>query len=96
MYLEASYTFAQKGKEYHYTGSSKDTTGDAYLLWRLKLMIADGKIDTQGEIKGMKDFEVKVKESSKNNFVSRMLFENANVIVDAASNQLKTKLKNVK
>jgi len=40
---------------------SKNTTGDAYLLWRLKLMIAEGKIDTQGEIKGMKDFEVKLK-----------------------------------
>ena len=40
---------------------SKNTTGDAYLLWRLKLMIAEGKIDVQGEIKGMKDFEVKLK-----------------------------------
>lgn len=40
---------------------SKNTTGDAYLLWRLKLMIADGKIDVQGEIKGLKDFEVKLK-----------------------------------
>jgi hypothetical protein len=40
---------------------SKNTTGDAYLLWRLKLMIADGKIDAQGEIKGMKDFEVKLR-----------------------------------
>ncbi len=41
---------------------SKNTTGDAYLLWRLKLMIAEGKIDAQGEIKGMKEFEVKLKE----------------------------------
>ena len=40
---------------------SKNTTGDAYLLWRLKVMIAEGKIDAQGEIKGMKDFEVKLK-----------------------------------
>jgi hypothetical protein len=40
---------------------SKNTTGDAYLLWRLKLMIAQGKIDAQGEIKGMKEFEVKLK-----------------------------------
>jgi len=38
---------------------SKNTTGDSYLLWRLKIMITDGKIDAQGEIKGMKDFEVK-------------------------------------
>ncbi|MDQ6756123.1 MAG: DUF1835 domain-containing protein [Bacteroidota bacterium] len=43
---------------------SKNTTGDAYLLWRLKLMIAAGKIDAQGEIKGIKDFEVKLKSSS--------------------------------
>lgn len=40
---------------------SKNNTGDAYLLWRLKLMIATGAIDVQGEIKGMKDFEVKLK-----------------------------------
>jgi len=42
---------------------SNKTTGDAYLLWRLKLMIAEGKIDAQGSIKGMKDFEVKTKEN---------------------------------
>lgn len=44
-----------------YFSKSKKTTGDAYLLWRLKLMIAEGKIDAQGEIKNMKDFEVKLK-----------------------------------
>lgn len=37
------------------------TTGDAYLLWRIKELIAGGKIDAQGEIKNMKDFEVKQK-----------------------------------
>jgi hypothetical protein len=40
---------------------SKVTTGDAYLLWRVKLMIKENKIDAQGEIKNMKDFEVKLK-----------------------------------
>ncbi|MEP6926523.1 MAG: DUF1835 domain-containing protein [Ginsengibacter sp.] len=40
---------------------SKNTTGDAYLLWRLKLMIKEEKIDAQGEIKNMKDFEIKLK-----------------------------------
>ena len=40
----------------------RNTTGDAYLLWRLKLMITAEKIDAQGEIKNMKDFEVKLKE----------------------------------
>ena len=43
---------------------AKETTGDAYLLWRLKLMIANGKIDAQGQIKGMKDIEVKLKEKN--------------------------------
>ena len=42
---------------------AKEKTGDAFLLWRLKLMITNGKLDSQGEIKGMKDFEVKLKEN---------------------------------
>jgi hypothetical protein len=37
------------------------TTGDAFLLWRLKKMIMDGIIDAQGELKNMKDFEVKAR-----------------------------------
>jgi len=37
------------------------TTGDAYLLWRLKLILASGEYDVQGELKKMKDFEVKQK-----------------------------------
>jgi hypothetical protein len=44
-----------------FLSKAKETTGDAYLLWRVKLMIAEGKIDAQGEIKGMKDFELKLK-----------------------------------
>jgi len=36
-------------------------TGDAYLLWRLKQLIAAGELDAQGELKGMKDFEIKAK-----------------------------------
>jgi hypothetical protein len=48
---------------------AKEKTGDAYLLWRLKLMAGAGRIDTQGELKGMKDFEVKLKTSgAENNF----------------------------
>ena len=42
---------------------NKHTTGDAYLLWRLKLMINQGIFDVQGEVKNMKDFEVKKKIS---------------------------------
>src|SRR6478609_6629070 len=33
---------------YHYLNKSKQTTGDAYLLWRLKVMIAQDLFDVQG------------------------------------------------
>ena len=46
-----------------FLNKSKETTGDAYMLWRLKLMIAEGLYDVQGEVKNMKDFEVKKKIS---------------------------------
>lgn len=46
---------------YQFLGKSKQTTGDAYLLWRLKQLIENNTIDAQGEIKNMKDFEVKKK-----------------------------------
>lgn len=45
---------------HQYLHKSKHTTGDAFLLWRLKTMIADGMFDVQGEMKNMKDFEIKV------------------------------------
>jgi hypothetical protein len=37
------------------------TTGDAYLLWRLKKLAEEGRFEVQGELRNMKDFEVKVK-----------------------------------
>jgi hypothetical protein len=40
---------------------AKHTTGDAYLLWRLKQMIAQEIFDAQGKIANMKDFEIKMK-----------------------------------
>ncbi len=53
----------QKGNKVisHFLHKAKETTGDAYLLWRLKKLIASNEIDAQGEIKNMKDFEVKTK-----------------------------------
>ena len=38
---------------------AKHTTGDMYLLWRLKLMIAEGIFDVQGTVGKMKEFEIK-------------------------------------
>ncbi len=39
---------------------AKHTTGDAYLLWRVKQLISAGKAEARGEIKGMRDFEVRL------------------------------------
>lgn len=47
----------------NFLNKSKQTTGDAYILWRLKQLIAGGNYDVQGELKGMKDFEVKGKSA---------------------------------
>ncbi|MEO6837926.1 MAG: DUF1835 domain-containing protein [Ginsengibacter sp.] len=46
---------------HQFLNKSKQITGDAYMLWRLKEMIASNTIDAQGELKNMKDFEVKKK-----------------------------------
>ncbi|WP_315824767.1 DUF3658 domain-containing protein [Paraflavitalea speifideaquila] len=40
---------------------NKQTTGDAYILWRIKTLLAAGEFDVQGEVKNMKEFEVKNK-----------------------------------
>jgi hypothetical protein len=44
-----------------FLNKSKHTTGDMFMLWRLKELIVKNEIDAQGEIKKMKDFEVKKK-----------------------------------
>jgi hypothetical protein len=44
-----------------FLSKAKNTTGNAYLLWRLKQIIASGELDVQGEQKNMKDFEIKSK-----------------------------------
>jgi hypothetical protein len=46
-----------------YLNKAVHKTGDAFLLWRLKEIIAAGELDVQGEVKNMKDFEVKMKSS---------------------------------
>ena len=53
----------QKGSKiiHQFLSKAKETTGDAYLLWRLKTMIAQDMFDVQGKIENMKDFEVKAK-----------------------------------
>lgn len=46
---------------HNYLSKSKHTTGDAYLLWRLKTMLAQDMFDVQGKVGNMKDFEIKWK-----------------------------------
>jgi hypothetical protein len=44
-----------------FLNKAKQITGDAYLLWRIKQLVAAGELDVQGEPKGMKEFEIKSK-----------------------------------
>ena len=44
-----------------YINKAKHTTGDAYLLWRLKVMLAQDMFDVQGKVANMKEFEIKTK-----------------------------------
>jgi hypothetical protein len=46
---------------HHFLAKAKNTTGDAYLLWRLKHIVQSTDLDVQGELKNMKDFEIKLK-----------------------------------
>ena len=47
---------------HQFLSKAKETTGDAYLLWRLKTMIAQDTFDVQGKVGNMKEFEVKNKQ----------------------------------
>lgn len=47
-----------------FLNKAKQTTGDAYLLWRIKQLVAAGELDAQGELKGMRDFEIKSKNGT--------------------------------
>lgn len=51
------------GKIIHqFLHKAKHTTGDMFLLWRLKTIIGDtDEFEVQGTIKGLKDFEIKRK-----------------------------------
>ena len=48
---------------HQFLSKNKQTTGDAYILWRLKTLLAAAEFDVQGEVKNMKDFEVKGKSA---------------------------------
>jgi hypothetical protein len=41
---------------------AKHTTGDMFLLWRLKTILNDEEYEVQGNVKGLKDFEIRKKQ----------------------------------
>ncbi|KYP13271.1 DUF1835 domain-containing protein [Flavihumibacter sp. CACIAM 22H1] len=57
----ASADWQKASKVIHqFLSKNKQTTGDAYLLWRLKYLVTTGQLLAQGELKNMKDFEIKL------------------------------------
>lgn len=48
---------------HQFLSKAKETTGDAYLLWRLRMLAAEDRIDVQGEMKNKKDIEIKIKSA---------------------------------
>ncbi len=44
-----------------FLSKAKETTVDAFVLWRLKVMIAQDMFDVQGRVANMKEFEIKTK-----------------------------------
>ena len=53
----------------------------------------DGLI-APGSSQGAYSIRVKVKETTKNNFVTKLVFDNANTMIDATRDQLKSKISN--
>ncbi len=58
-----------------FLNKAKQTTGDAYVLWRIKQLIAAGELDAQGELKGMKEFEIKSKTAATTTMPEEVVIE---------------------
>jgi len=56
--ISKEWTKASKLLQQYYS-KVRETTGDAFLLWRLKNLIKEGKIEVQGNMRNMKEFEVR-------------------------------------
>lgn len=54
-----------------FLNKSKHTTGDAFVLWRLKQLVLNQTIEASGEIKNIKDFEVKKKGNAEENDLNK-------------------------
>ncbi len=62
-YIGADFQKAQKVIN-QFLSKNKEKTGDVFLLWRLKELVKAGVLESQGELKGFKDFEVKLSSSN--------------------------------
>ena len=58
-----------------FLNKAKQTTGDAYILWRIKQLVAAGELDAQGELKGMKDFEIRSKTAAATTMAEEAVIE---------------------
>jgi hypothetical protein len=50
---------------HQFLSKNKETTGDAFLLWRLKYILQDESYEVLGEQKSMKDFEIRKSSAAK-------------------------------
>lgn len=60
-------TEAQKANKviHVFLSKNKETTGDAFLLWRLKTLAEQPAFEVQGMLKGMKDFDIKKRSATE-------------------------------
>lgn len=84
----------EKGyKEYYNAMKDSLLTGKSFIVPRSfgYHREPDGQMKP-GYSQGAYSIQVRVKETSKNNFVTRLVFDNANVVIDAGGTQIKNKL----
>ncbi len=83
-------------KEYYQAMQDSILTGKSFIIPRSfgYHREPDGLMKP-GYSQGAYSIHVKVKESSKNNFVTKLVFDNANLMIDAGGTQIKNKLKNL-
>lgn len=49
---------------HNFQHKAKQSTGEPYLLWRLKTLVREGRFETQGNIEKLKDLELKTKAAA--------------------------------
>jgi len=65
-------------------------TGKSFIVPRSFGYHKDGNVLRPGYSQGAYSIHVKVKESSKNNFINKLVIENANMLIDASGNSIRS------